>query len=1316
MGGKHRQVRLAFSTVAERTGALFDFLFVETPTPCWLVEPRTLRILDANPAATKLYETTVEEFRQKQYPELHPASERAEIAQTLATVFKGTRVLQKRLRHVTKRGHEIKVSVSALPALLNRKRVLCVFAIGEAGTEAVPSFGAGFTRIMKPYLDELGEGVIITDAEGKVEALNKAAEEFTGWSESSAKTKHVSEILHLTQPESKAPINLERTLMAKSESTLSDVGLLDKAGNVRVVKATHTMAYDAQATEVKHIFTISDRTSEYHALQTVSRAQRLFESVVLNLREPVLVLDHIGRVVIANHQFYRTFNTDSDRVLGMPLEDAAEGMWNIAEIRALIETVIATGATVHDYEFDHQFPQPVGRRILRLNIIPLSALETERRYALIAIEDLTQRWLADQVQKEAQERYRYIAEVVGDYAYTFDVHPDNRLEYVWLSESFARVCGNLTSVAQLRGKYPLPVYEQDQLIAEQHIENILNGRKDSAQFRIVGIDGQIRWVEDYAVPILDETGTRVVRIYGAARDITRQKQYQAELEQLVDALRAVRNVNQLITRVKDPTALIQKACELLAETRAIAAAAIILTDDRGVIKSVASAGFPPQLAVDQVVSPGEELLPLSRRIWETNKPLFLKPGDPERKLCPIVQALENNHVFVSPLSYESKKFGVFAVFFTERPKIPEDELELVCELVGDIAFALYSIELEERESAARRALEESEERFRMFFNHAAVGLYRTTPDGRILMVNPALVRMLGYFSADELCRHRVDEFFTSQRPRREFLERIERDGVVTAYETIWLKRDGTPIHILESAIAVKDASGRTLYYEGSAHDITPLKKAQAEIERLAAFPELMPEPVLEVRADHEITYANPAARALVAQLALHDIRELLPPGFEQAVEQCLTTGESNLSLRTERAGKILAWAFHPIPSLGVVHCYATDITEHMRLRQAFEQAQKLEAVGQLAAGVAHDFNNILTVIQMGTSVMLAEESLPPSIREIVAEVVQATERGANLTRQLLTFSRRQHRQPRYLDLNEVVAGLMNMLRRVIPENIRLSFQATAKLPPVFADLGMMEQVIINLVTNARDVMPNGGVISIALDQVTVSVEQARQTPGARAGKFVRLSVSDTGTGIPEEIRARIFEPFFTTKEPGKGSGMGLAVVHGIVQQHEGWITFETEVGKGTTFYVYLPAAETAEPEPLGTPRTAFGVAGGSETIMIVEDDSSVRTIASAVLRRLGYRVIEAASGPEAINAWKAHGPKIDLLLTDLVLPGGMSGRELADQLRRNQPGLKVVYMSGYSEDIISRHIEFIPGENLLQKPFPPSMLGEIIRRVLDAER
>lgn len=1295
---------------------MFDFIFAQSPHPCWLVDPRTLRIVEANPAAARAYEMTAEEFRQILYPELHPLTERDEIARTLATAFKGAPVLRKKCRHVTKRGHEIDVVVSALPAILNRKRVLCVFAVGAAGTDAWTRFGPGLIRTMKPYLDELGEGVVITDADGKIETLNKAAENFTGWSESSAKAKHVSEILHLHQPESNIPVNLEETLISKSGSTLSSVGLVDKTGHVRVVTAHHAMALDAQTASVKHIFTIGDRTPEHHALQTVSRAQRLFESVILNLREPVLVLDHLGRVIIANHQFYRTFNTNSDRVLGLSLEDVADGMWNIAEIRALIETVVAAGATVHDYEFDHQFPPPVGRRILRLNIIPLSAFESERRYTLLAMEDLTQRWLADQMQKESRERYRYIAEVVGDYTYAFDVLPDNRLEPVWASESFVRVCGKPMSGAQLGKTHLLPVYEQDLPIAEGHFENVLKGQTDSAQFRIVGIDGQIRWVDDYAVPVHDESGARVVRIYGAARDITRLKQYQVELEQLVHALRAVRNVNQLITRVKDPMTLAQKACELLTETKAIAAAAIILTDDRGLIKGAANAGFPPHLAVDHVAEPGAELQPLAKRIWVNNRPVFLMPGDPDRKLCPIVQALENNHAYVAPLSYESEKFGVFAVFFTERPKIPEDELELVAELVGDIAFALYNIELEERERAARRALAESEERFRMFFNHAAVGLYRTTPDGRILMANPALVRMLGHFSADELCRHRVEEFFTSERPRSDFLERIERDGVVAAYETIWLKRDGTPVHILESAVAVRDPSGRTLYYEGSVQDITPLKKAQAEIERLAAFPELMPAPVLEVRADHDITYANPAARALVTQLALHDIRELLPTGYEHAVDRCLATGESNFTLRTERAGKILAWAFHPIPSMRVVHCYDMDITEHTRLRQALEQAQKLEAVGQLAAGVAHDFNNILTVIQMGTSVMMAEESLPPALRGIVSEVVQATERGANLTRQLLTFSRRQHRQPQYLDLNEVVGGLMNMLRRVIPENIRLGFHSAAKLPPVLADLGMMEQVVINLVTNARDAMPHGGTINITLEQVLVSEECARQNPDARPGKFVRLSVSDTGTGIPGEIRSRIFEPFFTTKEPGKGSGMGLAVVHGIVQQHEGWITFDTEVGKGTTFFVYLPAAEVAEPEPLSAPRSAFGVAGGSETIMIVEDDPSVRTIASAVLRRLGYQVIEAASGPEAINAWEAHGPKVDLLLTDLVLPGGMSGRELADQLRRIQPKLKVVYMSGYSEEIISRHIEFIPGENLLQKPFPPSMLGEIIRRVLDAGR
>jgi signal transduction histidine kinase/CheY-like chemotaxis protein len=389
-----------------------------------------------------------------------------------------------------------------------------------------------------------------------------------------------------------------------------------------------------------------------------------------------------------------------------------------------------------------------------------------------------------------------------------------------------------------------------------------------------------------------------------------------------------------------------------------------------------------------------------------------------------------------------------------------------------------------------------------------------------------------------------------------------------------------------------------------------------------------------------------------------------------------------------------------------------DITQSRALEAQFRQAQKMEAIGQLAAGVAHDFNNLLAVIQLHAGLMKTESDITPQQLESAGEIEKATGRAANLIRQLLLFSRKQTMQPRELDLNQSINDMTKMLRRTIGDDIQVQFKFALEPLLIHADAGMMDQVLMNLAVNARDAMPKGGQLVIETSALEFDESVREHAPQARPGSFVCLSVGDSGCGIPPENLPRIFEPFFTTKEVGKGTGLGLATVFGIVQQHQGWINVYSEVGCGTIFRIYLPRLAARSGQESGQSELA-AVRGGQETILLVEDEAALRASMRKALSQLGYRVLESASGVEALKIWEQHREKIDLLLTDMVMPGGMTGRDLAERLLNDNPKLKVIYTSGYSIEVANRDFPLAENVNFITKPFGAQKLAQTVRNCLD---
>ena len=400
----------------------------------------------------------------------------------------------------------------------------------------------------------------------------------------------------------------------------------------------------------------------------------------------------------------------------------------------------------------------------------------------------------------------------------------------------------------------------------------------------------------------------------------------------------------------------------------------------------------------------------------------------------------------------------------------------------------------------------------------------------------------------------------------------------------------------------------------------------------------------------------------------------------------------------------------------IVHAVGvlTDITDRRHLEEQLLESQKMEAIGQLAGGIAHDFNNILTIINGSASLMLDAGNLAPKDERSVKQIYTAGERAARLTRQLLVFSRKQpiHRQP--LDLNRTIEEVAKLLGRLTGEEITLTLRLLPNLSAINADAVMVEQVLMNLAVNARDAMSEGGELTLTTAMVEWSVDDAARHASRRPGSFVRLSVNDTGGGIAPEILPRIFEPFFTTKDIGGGTGLGLAAVFGIVKHHEGWIEVESAVGTGTSFELYFPAT----PEALVSRAASvhpFPEHRGKETILLVEDDGTVRDFTVAVLENTGYRVLQAVSGVQALEVWKWHQSRISLLLTDLVMPEGISGVELAKILRAEKPGLKIVYTSGYSRQMSTQVFTVKDQIPFIQKPYVPATLKRVIRETLDAD-
>jgi PAS domain S-box-containing protein len=936
--------------------------------------------------------------------------------------------------------------------------------------------------------------------------------------------------------------------------------------------------------------------------------------------------------------------------------------------------------------------------------------------ALLLAVAITKHKQMEKALRNQEERYRIISELMSDYAFSYRVEPDGTLVYDWNTrDSFKRITGYAPE--EIGGAFTL-YHPEDQDRAHHDVKAVVEGRSSSGEYRIITKTGAVRWMHIYRRPVWDSQRNRVIRFYGVAKDITERKEAEVALRQSESLFAKLFQANP--------------------------AAIVLSVPDTGRYLDVNDSYL--------------RLIGYSRDevIGRTSLELGIWANPVERNhMVEVIRecgAVRNMGITIR------RKSGEIRHGLTSTEFIDLDGKPLLLGMLYDITERKLAEEL----------LRKSEEKYRLVVESSLQAI-SVIQNNRVVFVNPAMCQIMGYsaaeltsFSAEQILAtvHPEDQAIAMGRYRARLQGKsmsshaqyrvVRPDGTVRWIETsilpmlyedepalLSISLDITEYKQVEEALRTSEERYRSLFEESPipvAEQDFSLVKAHIEIlqgqgvTNFRAYFERQPEEVAHCLKLVKIINLNKSFLELYEadskEELINDLTLLLTQeSYKLFIEMLIAIAQGKTRLEQETTNRTLAgelknialsWSVLPgyEETFSKVLISIVNMTERKQLEEQLRQAQKMEAIGRLAGGVAHDFNNILTVIKGYAELLLQKLDVHDPYRHDISQIQKSAQRAATLTRQLLAFSRKQVLQPMVLDFNTIVVNMEGMLQRLIGEDIQLTICLEPALGRVKADPGLMEQMIMNLVVNAREAMPNGGQFTIETANVELDEADARRHLDVQPGPYIRLTLTDTGHGMDVETQSRIFEPFFTTKE--QGTGLGLATVHGIINQSGGHIRVYSEPGQGTSFEIYLPRVEEETHHWAKSQlQNITASTHGSETILLVEDEPLVREMVCRALLNEGYAVLEASNGEEALQVAQQHQGPLDLLVTDVVMPGGMSGRQLVEHLMPLRREMKVLYISGYTDDAIVHHGVLDAGLAFLQKPFSPRHLADKVREVLD---
>lgn len=958
--------------------------------------------------------------------------------------------------------------------------------------------------------------------------------------------------------------------------------------------------------------------------------------------------------------------------------------------------------------------------------------ESERPIRMLGCHiDITERKKAETNLAQKEARYRQIVETANEGIWTVDAEGYT----TFVNPQMARMLG--LSASQMTGcHYSDFMNEGTRESADAVFSELRQGISNQHGLCFQHVDGKDVWTLLNTNPLLDQKG-EFAGALAMVTDITQQKKDQFQIQKLIRTHAVLSDINQMIVRERDRQTIMDAACKIAIDQGEFGLAWIGIFDPenqriRVAAQSLAEGNNPSTLRsfLGDRGNGGQ----LVHKAFETGQHVVCDNilTDPRCADWRDAAAVLGYASMISmPLSVDGNTIGTFNLYAYQADFFDEAEIRLMDELAIDVGFALYVCNREQERQTANQRLIESEQRFRELADTIEECFWiADIANDHMLYVSPAYEKLWG-LSCQSLYENPDSWRYAIHPEDRERVLAAKADRSTTGGRQIEYRitrPNGQERWIRDWAYVAEGGPDGTVREIGVARDVTEQRIAEQELIRREEYFRLLLENASDlitvVSTTGTIRYQSPSGQKALGFKAEEMVGSNLFDYIHKDDVQVARAAFEEMMNRTDKQSPVEyrfkhrdgSWRL--LESVGqsieytsekdIIVVNSRDVTETRQLESQYRQSQKMEAIGQLAGGVAHDFNNILAAIMMQVELVAIELRDKYETCYGLQDITSYASKAADLTRQLLLFSRRQVMRLRYLDLNEVVTSLSRMLDRIIGEDVEMELKLHPKPLIVRGDAGMLDQILMNLTVNARDAMKNGGVITIETGAETI---QPSQQGEAQAGSYVWISVSDSGGGISADVLPHVFEPFFSTKELGKGTGLGLATVFGIVQQHGGDIV-ASNCDMGACFKVRLPA-QKAEFDTRLAEAPALPSTGGTETILLVEDDKSVQKLSFELLKHSGYQVLRCSSGPEALELWRKTGTTIDLLFTDLVMPGGMTGSELAAQLKEQNPRLKVVYCSGYSPDQAGKDLKLKRGEVFVQKPFQAAMFLETIRKCLD---